>query len=213
MEQLYQPYFLAFVFWLSLACWLGVGSWEGRQHRPIHTFKEGRKSDLVCFYSVGISLVAVITIKLVWPTMEIYTAGSCFWSGIGLIWLGMLVRHCAIQALDKYHVMTIAVEAKQPVVANGLYARIRHPSYLGAIIAIVGVATCIDSLVGSPFISGRGSRSIATKDSARRSISNQTSGSAVSRLHKTDQATVSLLTLAVGTRSYSEKLSPECLFA
>jgi len=65
------------------------------------------------------------------------------------VWGGTLLRQLAIRTLGKYHVMTIATQDSQPVITSGVYRYIRHPSYLGAIMAVSGIALSLNSLFGS----------------------------------------------------------------
>jgi protein-S-isoprenylcysteine O-methyltransferase Ste14 len=43
---------------------------------------------------------------------------------------------------------TITVEREQPVVSTGLYGRVRHPMYVGALIMMVGMPLALDSYWG-----------------------------------------------------------------
>ena len=58
--------------------------------------------------------------------------------GFALMALGIAVRFLAIHQLGRLHMPVVAIQADHPLMDRGLYSRVRHPSYLGAIIALSG---------------------------------------------------------------------------
>jgi protein-S-isoprenylcysteine O-methyltransferase len=66
------------------------------------------------------------------PTVPVQIAGLI------VMGVGMLVRSIAIFQLGRFHTPNVAVLADHRVVDNGFYRHIRHPSYLGALIAFLG---------------------------------------------------------------------------
>jgi protein-S-isoprenylcysteine O-methyltransferase Ste14 len=61
-----------------------------------------------------------------------------FGLGIALILIGTVLRAYAIHVLGRYFVITVAVGPDQQVVERGPYRLIRHPSYTGALLALLG---------------------------------------------------------------------------
>ena len=59
--------------------------------------------------------------------------------GVGLILLGVAFRWYAIRTLGAYFTRDVAVSAQQPVMQRGPYRYIRHPSYTGTFITMLGV--------------------------------------------------------------------------
>ncbi|MEO8802857.1 MAG: isoprenylcysteine carboxylmethyltransferase family protein [Rudaea sp.] len=59
-------------------------------------------------------------------------------AGLLLMALGIATRSIAIAQLGRYHTPNVAVLTDHEVFDRGLYRHIRHPSYLGALIAFVG---------------------------------------------------------------------------
>ncbi|MGW4242123.1 methyltransferase family protein [Nocardia sp. NPDC004722] len=59
-------------------------------------------------------------------------------AGIALMWLGLAVRIWAITVLGKHFRTTVEVDADQPVISNGPYHWIRHPSYTGVLLVTIG---------------------------------------------------------------------------
>ena len=66
------------------------------------------------------------------PTVPVQIAGLI------VMGIGILVRSIAIAQLGRFHTPNGAVLADHRVVDSGLYHYIRHPSYLGALIAFLG---------------------------------------------------------------------------
>ncbi len=60
-------------------------------------------------------------------------------AGVGLILLGVAFRWYAIRTLGAYFTRDVAVSARQPVMQRGPYRYIRHPSYTGTFITMLGV--------------------------------------------------------------------------
>jgi protein-S-isoprenylcysteine O-methyltransferase Ste14 len=59
-------------------------------------------------------------------------------AGLVLMALGILLRSLAIAQRGRFHTPNVAVLVGYRVVDRGLYRYIRHPSYLGALIAFFG---------------------------------------------------------------------------
>jgi protein-S-isoprenylcysteine O-methyltransferase len=65
------------------------------------------------------------------------------WSGLLLVGLGMGLRSWAMATLGRFFTATLQAHPEQPVIAHGPYRLIRHPSYLGGDVALLGVGlTC-----------------------------------------------------------------------
>lgn len=71
-----------------------------------------------------------------------------FYPGIFLIIIGILVRQWAILVLGGYFTTTVGVQKGQKVLDNGPYRYVRHPSYLGLFMIIVGIGLMLHSWVG-----------------------------------------------------------------
>lgn len=59
-------------------------------------------------------------------------------AGVALILLGLVVRWTAIRTLGCYFERVINIQPGHEIVRHGLYRRVRHPSYTGALLAHFG---------------------------------------------------------------------------
>jgi protein-S-isoprenylcysteine O-methyltransferase Ste14 len=154
MDTLHSPTLVTVIFWTTVCSWIGVSFWEGRGHQAKYTTLKGKRSDLLCFWGVGVAGLLALVGKGFFPDVNLYAGATLFWVGVALVWIGMGLRHTAVVTLGTYHVMTIYTQPQQPVITAGPYKYIRHPSYLGVLIAILGIAVTINSLPGSTILAG-----------------------------------------------------------
>ena len=68
---------------------------------------------------------------------------SLFLLGVSLILLGVALRWYAIATLGGYFTRDVAVSADQTVVRRGPYRWIRHPSYTGTFLTMLGVGLAV----------------------------------------------------------------------
>jgi protein-S-isoprenylcysteine O-methyltransferase Ste14 len=63
----------------------------------------------------------------------------CLVVGIAATGAGIVLRQCAIRTLGQYFVCRVLVQPDQTVVSSGPYRWLRHPSYTGLWLEMVGV--------------------------------------------------------------------------
>ncbi|MEM7373816.1 MAG: isoprenylcysteine carboxylmethyltransferase family protein [Bacteroidota bacterium] len=66
------------------------------------------------------------------------TVPFLFWVGLFFLIVGLAIRIWSIRVLGKYFSSVVLVKPDHQLVQSGLYAWIRHPSYLGACMALGG---------------------------------------------------------------------------
>lgn len=62
-----------------------------------------------------------------------------FFLGIALMWAGIAFRWYCMRVLGRYFTYQVDVRADQTVIEAGPYHYIRHPSYTGALITVIGL--------------------------------------------------------------------------
>ena len=68
--------------------------------------------------------------------------------GLVVAWLGIALRAWAVRVLGEFFTVDVTVATGQRVVDYGPYARLRHPSYTGMLMAILGLAIALDTWAG-----------------------------------------------------------------
>ena len=68
-----------------------------------------------------------------------------FTIGIIVFAIGFIIRWMAVYQLGKMFTVDVAIVDEHTLKTSGLYRIIRHPSYLGLILIIMGLAICLDS--------------------------------------------------------------------
>jgi protein-S-isoprenylcysteine O-methyltransferase Ste14 len=114
---------------------------EIRQRKRFHAdaqyHDKGSKALLAVLSALGVVLCILLAYMV--PATAITSARIfLFWLGMLLVYVGIAFRLYAIKVLGASFTTTIAVAAGQPVVEAGPYRLIRHPSYTGMLITLLG---------------------------------------------------------------------------
>jgi len=70
------------------------------------------------------------------------------WASVVLVVTGAGLRWWSFRTLGQYFTFAVAVSPEQPVMEHGPYRLVRHPAYLGMLIALTGVALLIGNWLG-----------------------------------------------------------------
>ena len=65
------------------------------------------------------------------------------WIGLVLFWSGITLRLWSFHTLGRYFTFTVQTSRDQPVIADGPYQLIRHPSYAGLLLVLMAVGLFI----------------------------------------------------------------------
>ena len=132
-----------------LACWAisGVVLAALRPSRSREVVAEARESRLL--------LVALGLIPLAIPPLAAWSeragwgalpgGAALRWAGVGMAALGLLMRVIAMRQLGARFSPLLSVQPGHVLETRGLYARIRHPGYLGAWLAALGATLAFGS--------------------------------------------------------------------
>lgn len=75
-----------------------------------------------------------------------------------ILWSGIALRWWSFRTLGRYFTFRVMTSTDQPVITSGPYRMLRHPSYLGILLALLGIGLMygnwisVASLVVLPFI-------------------------------------------------------------
>lgn len=75
-------------------------------------------------------------------------------TGLLVMVIGIAVRSTAIAQLGRFHTPNVAIRADHQLMKAGLYRYVRHPSYLGALIAFLGFSLGLGNWLSLAVIMG-----------------------------------------------------------
>lgn len=138
-------HFHLIVFYIALAVW-GlpelIGTFVQRSEKGAR--RHDRGSYLVLTISLVIAMLAAFySVNAIPATTIAWHQPGLFWSGIALILAGVAFRWYAIRVLGRYFSRDVATREGQTVVDRGPYRLIRHPSYTGGLLSLLGVGLAL----------------------------------------------------------------------
>ena len=68
--------------------------------------------------------------------------------GIGMLITGIVIRHVSIRTLGRFFTAHLRVNEGRRLIREGIYKRLRHPSYFGMIFSFLGLPLSFCSLYG-----------------------------------------------------------------
>ncbi len=79
-----------------------------------------------------------------------FSAVNPFLLAIGLVMIisGAVIRLVAIATLRRNFSGALRIRADHTLVTSGIYRRVRHPAYLGAILLFIGIPIVLSSVLG-----------------------------------------------------------------
>jgi len=108
-----------------------------RLRTGVRPHDKGSRIALVCLIVFGAVIGVLLPVKA--PTTDVNSGRDIlFWLGILLMYVGMAFRFYAIAVLGAFFTTTVATAPGQTVIESGPYRRIRHPSYTGLLITLLG---------------------------------------------------------------------------
>ena len=140
----------AIIFWSTYILWLvmeTIGSTTKRSSDPAETRDRGSYRLILTLLWIAAALD--FTISFVLPQASILQHRSAFFFlGVGLMLSGLAFRFYAMSVLGRFFTYDVAVHAGQTVIEAGPYRYIRHPSYTGALITLVGLGLALGNWAG-----------------------------------------------------------------
>ena len=144
-----RPYFythqVGFVLFVAVVAWLMVEFVEFLRVQERRS-KNGsvRRTPTLGFYLVGIAVVIAENVWLylappVVPDATISHGAIAFAVGLAIFLAGASMRVWSFRALGQYFSFSIEVRPDQNVVTAGPYRTVRHPSYAGGLLIVIGV--------------------------------------------------------------------------
>ena len=132
-------------FWVLVYLWGGSEMWLGYRLRRLPSDATNRDagSKWWLIASVWTTVAAGISLAFGFPDAAIGTGRTeVFVAGLVLMIAGMALRWYSIRVLGASFTLEVATRPGQAIVQSGPYGRIRHPSYTGALLTLLGILVC-----------------------------------------------------------------------
>jgi len=126
---------IAIVIWLTPELARGL-RWRGR-NGAANVADRGSLYVTVGLIELGV-LLALACALLLPGAAILWSREAIFWIGIALMLTGVALRSWAVRTLGRYFLPVVAVRADQQVIRDGPYRLIRHPTYSGALLTLLG---------------------------------------------------------------------------
>ena len=140
----------AIVFWTAYVLWLVLETIGSRTKRSSDLTKASDRGSfrlLIVFTWLALGLDFSLSFLLPHATI-LWHRTTVFFVGIALMLAGIAFRFYAMSLLGRFFTYQVAVHPGQTVVEAGPYRYIRHPSYTGALITLVGLGLALGNWAG-----------------------------------------------------------------
>ncbi len=129
--------------WLFELCFFGWGLfeiWVNLRQWSANSSNQDRFSRFILIGGVLLGFNFTRLAALYAPQLNFTDwRNGVFYLGTMLIPVGVFLRYCSIDQLGKFFVPEVVIQPEHQVIDTGLYRYVRHPSYTGILIALVGV--------------------------------------------------------------------------
>jgi protein-S-isoprenylcysteine O-methyltransferase Ste14 len=122
--------------------WVLLELRQSRNYRP-EAVAADKGSRFVLQFAAVVGVAAAIRVARATPATAIHPAGVLAWIGLGILWCGIALRLWSFRTLGRYFTFTVQTSGDQPVITTGPYRLIRHPSYAGILLAVMGLSVLI----------------------------------------------------------------------
>jgi protein-S-isoprenylcysteine O-methyltransferase len=140
----------ALIFWVTWASWIlpEVVAWRVKQSADSSRARDQGSLNLIAvLWWIGIAMD--FSLSLLLPQAAIsWKRTSLFFVGICLMLLGVALRWYSAAVLGKYFTFDVAIQSGQVLIEVGPYRYIRHPSYSGALLTLLGFGLALGNWAG-----------------------------------------------------------------
>lgn len=123
---------LCFVAWALFETWTNLKTW------PAAAGNHDQLSRYVIIGTLGLAFVLAVAATWLHPFDLTFARPQLFYLGLALMVAGLVFRAYAIRQLGRYFTPEVTIQPGQHVVEHGLYRYLRHPSYTGTFITLLG---------------------------------------------------------------------------
>ncbi len=141
------------IFWIAFACWVlpEVFAWKLRRPGGSAVIRD-RDSLFLISALWWIGIVGGFLFSSFLPNAAIHwKQPTLFLVGVCFIMAGVMLRWYSVSVLGKYFTFNIAIQNNQVLVERGPYRYVRHPSYSGALISLLGFGLALGNWISLVF--------------------------------------------------------------
>lgn len=140
----------ALIFWATVVSWIlpELIAWRvKRASGEARAKDQGSLTLIAVLWWTGIALDFLFSLLL--PQAAIpWNRSFVFFSGIGLMLFGLALRWHSARILGQYFTFDVAIHDSQALIEAGPYRYIRHPSYSGALLTLLGFGMALGNWAG-----------------------------------------------------------------
>lgn len=137
----------------TVIVWLVLEVRQATQHRPDATTADhGSRPVLRVAALVGAG--GAIAMSHAAPDAIIASPTATAWAGLVILWCGVALRAWSFHTLGRYFTFTVQTSRDQPVITDGPYRFVRHPSYTAILLAVVGIGVLINNWAALAVLTG-----------------------------------------------------------
>jgi protein-S-isoprenylcysteine O-methyltransferase Ste14 len=137
-------------FWVVFYMWIGSELWLAYRRRrlPSGSAEQDAGTKFWVIASVWASVAIGMGLAFAFPDAAITTGRTVvFVCGLVLMIAGMVLRWYSIRVLGTSFTCEVVTRPGQEVVEAGPYRWVRHPSYTGGLVTVLGVLLCCSNVV------------------------------------------------------------------
>lgn len=133
--------------------WLVLELRQGLRHRPDATTADHGSRPVIRIAAI-FGTGGAIAVSHAAPGAIIASPTATAWAGLILLWCGVSLRAWSFHTLGRYFTFTVQTSDDQPVITDGPYRFVRHPSYTAILIAVVGIGVLINNWAALAVLTG-----------------------------------------------------------
>jgi protein-S-isoprenylcysteine O-methyltransferase Ste14 len=126
------------LFGLCSLAWVGFEMWTSVRTWPAGSLNRDHLSRYVIAGVVSLSFAVALGATRLHAFDLGFARPQVFYLGLALIVAGLVFRAYAVRQLGRYFTPEVIIQPGQHVVDRGLYRFLRHPSYTGIFITLLG---------------------------------------------------------------------------
>lgn len=141
---------LTIVFWVACATWIlpEVFAWRAKRSSDSSQARDhGSLNLIVILWWAGIAMAVLMSSLLPQAAMP-WKRTSVFLLGICFVLLGVALRWYSAAVLGEYFTFDVAIQSGQTLIEAGPYRYVRHPSYSGALLSLLGFGLALGNWAG-----------------------------------------------------------------